>query len=136
MKLVRDLHRFDGIFGRLFDDKNQLIAYTLEHSYLQDDKSWAPKLPAGQFICVLGPHELHGMTSTFQTFEITGVPGHTDILFHWGNFDKDSEGCVLLGDKIITQADGTDMVTNSKETFKHFMTSLDGVKEFILTVQA
>jgi|SRR5665213_4628099 len=137
MKLIRDSHRFDGIFGRLFDANGHLVAYTLEHSYLQDDKTtWAPKIPAGQFVCVLGPHRLNGMTSDFETFEVTNVPGHTNILFHWGNFDKDSEGCILLGDKIITQTDGTEMVTNSRETFKNFMNSLDGVKEFMLTVQA
>lgn len=136
MKLVRDAYRFDGVFGRLFDEKDHLVAYTLEHSYIQDDKTWKPKLPSGQFICVLGPHRLHGMTSDFQTFEITGVPGHSNILFHWGNFDKDSEGCVLLGAAVVTQADGTEMVTHSKDTFKHFMDSKAGVKEFMLRVQA
>lgn len=134
MKLVRDQFRFDGVFGQLLDDKGNLLAHTLEHSYHQPDETWMPKIPAGQYICMRGPHRLNGMTADFETFEITGVAGHTNLLFHWGNFDKDSEGCVLLGQAVVTQADGTEMVTNSRVTFHHFMDTLDGVTEFMLTV--
>jgi len=132
--LKRTDARFDGIFGQLLDDKGTVIAFTLEHSYIQPDGSWAPKIPLGQYICVRGPHRLHGMDHDFETFEITGVAGHTNLLFHWGNFDKDSEGCVLLGEQVVKQADGTEMVTNSKATFAKFMIELDGVKEFMITV--
>lgn len=134
MKLVRNQLRSDGVFGELFDDKGVLLAYTLEHSYQQPDKSWLSKLPDGQYICVRGPHRLHGMTQDFETFEITGVKGHSNILFHMGNFNKDSEGCVLLGNAVLTQKNGSEMVVNSKVTFNKFMAGLLGVKEFMLTV--
>ncbi len=134
MKLVRTHFRADGIFGELFDEKGVSVAKTLEHAYANLDGTFSPKLYTGQFICVRGPHKLHNMTTTFETFEITNVKGHDNILFHWGNFDKDSEGCVLLGNEVVTQDDGTEMVVNSKVTFAKFMKGLDGVKEFMLTV--
>lgn len=134
MRLTRTAFRKDGIFGRVYNANGVPLAYTLEHAYEQPGGLWLPKLYEGKFVCVRGTHKLHNGIP-FETFEITGVKGHDNILFHAGNFDKDSEGCVLLGQAIVTQADGTQMVTNSKHTFGDFMNSLNGVKEFMLTVQ-
>lgn len=137
MKLKRTDFRADGIFGQLFDDKGILICYTLEHAYLLSaggGHTYIPKLPNGTFTCIRGPHRLHNMKADFETFEITGVPEHKNILFHWGNFDRDSEGCVILGSAIVVQDDGTEMVVNSKKTFAEFMKHLDGINEFTLTV--
>ena len=128
-KLVRKEFRDDGIFSELYNEKGELIAHTLEHSY---DK--LPKIPNGQWKCVRGPHRLHGMTEDFITFEITGIAGHTDLLFHWGNFNKDSEGCVLLGTAEATGADGAKMVTSSRPCFAKFMAGLEGINEFSVIV--
>ena len=135
MTLKRLQYRKDGVFSELFDKNGTHVAYTLEHSYDNGNSGWAPKIPLGQYVCILGTHQLHNMVAPFQTFEITGVTGHTNLLFHAGNFDKDSEGCILLGDAITKQANGDEMVTNSKTTFEKFMNGLAGVKEFMLTVQ-
>jgi hypothetical protein len=135
MKLMRSQFRSDGIFSRLYNEHGVPIAYTLEHAYEQPDGTWAPKIPNGTFNCVRGEHQLHGMTQPFETFEITGVTGHVNLLFHAGNYDRDSEGCVLLGNAVVTQGDGTEMVVNSKLTFSEFMSNLNGVNEFMLTVE-
>jgi hypothetical protein len=74
------------------------------------------------------------MTKPFETFEITGVPDHTGILLHPGNYDGDSSGCVLLGQNIITQPNGIQMITNSHHAFEDVMNSLVGITEFQLTV--
>ncbi len=134
MKLVRTDHRFDGVFGRLYNDHGVPIAYSLEHSYVDLDGVCSSKIPNGQYVCVRGIHQLHNGVP-FETFEVTGVPHCTGILFHAGNFDKDSEGCILLGNGVVTQDDGIEMVVNSKHTFNDFMSSLHDIKEFILTVQ-
>ena len=135
MRLVRTAFEFDGVFGRIFNDNGVPLCYTLEHSYPQEDGSWLPKIPlTGQFICVRGEHQLASMSKPFETFEVTGVPDHTNILIHMGNFDKDSEGCILVGRAIVTQDDGTHMVTSSVNTFEDFMNGLAGVKEFLLNV--
>ena len=120
----------DGIFGELKDGDGAHICYTLEHSY--DNK---PKLASGEYTCVRGQHRLHGMTEDFSTFEIKGIPDFdgkpvSGVLFHWGNYNKDSEGCVLMG---ATETDT--MVTGSRNTFAEFMKSLEGIDSFELKVE-
>ncbi len=127
-----------GIFGTLLDEKSNLVAITLEHSYEKDigPNSWVyePKLPIGEYKCVRGLHQLHNQVG-FETFEVKGVPGHTGILFHAGNQNSDSDGCILLGRKIALNFDGPgNMITSSKNTFLKFMDLQRGVNEFTLTV--
>lgn len=128
--LTRNDFSENGIFGELKDADGNLIAVTLEHAYPQDDGSFAPKIPvSGTFQCVRGMHQLEGMTAQFETFEITGIAGHVNILFHAGNYNKDSSGCCLLG-----QARSGDMIVNSKLTFAKFMQLQNGTDQFTLTV--
>jgi hypothetical protein len=136
LTLKRDQYRKDGIYGRLLNDKDEQVAVTLEHAYDPNDEgSFAPKVPQGTYTCQRGQHQLAGMSAPFTTFEITGVPGHTGILFHRGNYNSDSEGCVLLGRDIATSnLDGTQMLTLSAITFTSFMCMLNGVDQFTLTV--
>jgi hypothetical protein len=121
----------DGIMGELYDDSHNLLCYTLEHAYDSGngDGSYAPKIPAGQYNCVRGTHKLLNMTSTFVTFEITNVPNHTHILFHPGNYNKDSDGCVLLG---LEKSDTA--VLKSRDAFAKFMVLETNIDEFQLTV--
>lgn len=131
--LVRELYREDGIFSRLQDDKGNVLFQCLERSY--DN---LPKVKKGVYTCKRGPHRLHGMKDSFDTFEIEGVKGHDNILFHWGNYNRDSEGCVLVGEKRVLSlpkvANSTLMVTNSKASFAKFMKMLEGLDTFQLEV--
>lgn len=115
----------DGIFGELTDSAGKLYLVTLEHSY--DN---LPKLYDGTFTCVKGVHRLHD-NIPFEAYEITGVNGHTGILFHIGNYNADSDGCVLLGiDK------GDKMITHSAIAFSKFMGLLEGQQTFTLIVKS
>lgn len=132
--LSRKLDRFDGIFGELRDENDELVAVTLEHAFPGAPGEWKAVIPEGTFTCVRGEHFLHGMTTPFETFEVTGVDGHSGLLFHWGNFNKDSEGCILLGDQIHASAQQPWMVLNSRGTFQQFMDLQAGRAEFQLMV--
>lgn len=127
-QLKRKHIREDGVFSELSRD-GKLVAMALEHSY-----GLTVKIPNGTFRCIRGAHRLHGMKEDFITFEIEGVAGHDNLLFHWGNWEKDSEGCVLLGAAMVKDANGAYMVTKSRTTFDAFMASLEGVDEFWITV--
>lgn len=127
MKLTRQSYNSWGIVSQLTADDGTVLAVTLEHAYL-NLTNYVPKIPMGSFQCIRGWHQLAHMTQPFQTFEIQ-VPGHTNILFHVGNFNADSEGCVLMGEKL-----GNQMISGSKLTFDNFMTSLKGVNTFTLEV--
>jgi Family of unknown function (DUF5675) len=139
MKLTRTAYRSDGIFGRIYNDHGVPLAYTLEHAYQQEDGNFLPKVAEGTYNCILGSHELEGMTHPFQAYMLENVPPFmglpvTNILIHMGNFDRDSNGCIVLGRTIATQMDGSLMVTNSVNTFEDFMNGLSGVSSFTLEV--
>ena len=127
--------RADGIFGDFtFAGDDHPFMVTLQHAYQQTDTgAWMPKVQPGTYTCVRGIHALHNGIP-FETFEITGVAGHSGILFHPGNFNADSEGCVLCGQTQLTQANGEDMITGSVVEFHAFMARLAGVDSFMLQV--
>jgi hypothetical protein len=121
----------NGIFGILTSVDNPCLFATLEHAYLQPDGSYAPKLPNGNYTCVKGLHSLDHTPTPFEAFEVTNVPGHSGILFHVGNYNHDSDGCILLGTAIA----GRDAsITNSKLAFEKFMTLQADNNQFTLTV--
>lgn len=133
--LTRKQFRSDGIFGTLQDKDKKLMLVTLEHSYWHDESQmFHPKVPAGDFRCIRGKHHLFHLPNSFETFEITGVPGHSELLFHPGNYNNDSEGCVLLGTKVMKLGFGAEMIANSKAAFKEFMEFLHGQDEFRIHV--
>jgi hypothetical protein len=54
----------------------------------------------------------------YATFEII-VWGHDRILFHKGNFKRDSKACVILAEK-FADIDGEAGIGESKEAFEEF----------------
>lgn len=141
LTLTRKQYRSDGIFSDLLTDEGPvLLAQTLEHAYKfgGEDGSrgfgFDAKIPKGKFQCIRSLHRLHGMDHDFETFEVTGIEGHEGLLFHWGNFNKDSEGCILVGERIVRSEDQTQMITNSRQAFERFMRLQEKVEEFMLTV--
>lgn len=129
--LKRQQRTASGIFSILSTEAGEQIACCLEHAYYTGAATYSPKIPNGTFNCVRGMHRLHNMVDDFETFEITDVVGHDDLLFHWGNYNKDSEGCILLGDSFAL---GMTMITKSRETFAEFMKLQENVQSFTLTV--
>jgi len=73
----------------------------------------------------------HG-TKWPDTFEII-VPGHTALLFHSGNTEAHSEGCVLLG-QYPGKLGENRAVLNSGATFKRFMERMKNYEEFNLEI--
>lgn len=135
MRLTRTDHKASGIFGAIEPEDEAFLLLTGEHAYLDHQvdhhEYYLPKVPLGTYICVRGLHRLAHMTEDFETFEVTGVEGHTDILFHSGNYPQvDSAGCILLG----LASDFNTEVTHSKLAFERFMEYLEGVDEFTLEV--
>lgn len=64
---------------------------TLEDLW-RDNQTGISCIPAGTYQCVHhdGPH--------FQNvWELLDVPGRSAVLIHWGNTDKDTRGCILVG---------------------------------------
>jgi hypothetical protein len=53
------------------------------------------------------------------------VPGYEFILIHTGNTKNDTEGCLIIGDKIGV-VNGLDAVLNSKVTYQKFYDKVIG----------
>lgn len=64
-----------------------------------------------------------------NTFEVTGVPGRSHILFHAGNVVEHTEGCILLG-QYFGKLKGDRAVLNSGATFQAFLDRLAGADAF------
>lgn len=52
------------------------------------------------------------------------VPFDRYILIHWGNTDKDTQGCILLGE---TKANDNESIGGSRSACKKFYNLMDGV---------
>lgn len=134
LTLTRKKFAADGVFGELVSDDGSFFAITLEHAYPQR-KKYKSKIPPGEYKCVRGIHRLKDLVE-FETFEVMGVPGCTGIIIHVGNYNEDSEGCILVGSAYGNRANGGQMITSSKQKFTEFMNMQKGVDEFILKVEA
>lgn len=94
-----------------------------------------PKVAAGVYTCVRhAPNRL-----PYVTFELQGVPDFqgnpvTGILIHIGNFNKDSDGCILLGAVLYAITEPW-MIRSSTPTFNKFMALQSSVDSFTLTIK-
>jgi hypothetical protein len=128
-KLSRLHYLNTGILSTL--DVGGVRFSTLEHAFLSPVDTYLPIIPQGNYVCVRGTHCLHNGIP-FETFEITGLDGHTGLLFHPGNYNQDSSGCVLVGQDM--EIGSIAMVTNSKASFAKFMSLQEGCDRFTITV--
>ena len=119
-----------GVLSLLLTEDGSPFCVAIEHAYDDGYGAYGPKLPLGNYTCQLGYHCLHTHPLQFKTYEIEGVPNHTNILFHVGNTQADSDGCVLLGEKFNGMG-----VTESRATFDKFMALQNGLYTFSLSVK-
>lgn len=120
-------HEDFGTFGVLRINK-AAFCVTLEPADLLNAPS-VSSIPAQQYIC-----RRHVSPKFGETFQVMGVPGRTNVLFHAGNVMPDTQGCILLATSYGKLGEKR-AVLNSGATFKAFMMLMDGLDEFHLTVR-
>lgn len=124
----------DGVPGVLIKGVD-IICMTLEEEW-KDNARNISCIPEGSYVCkrVTRP-------SGQVTFEITGIIGRSSILFHPGNTEEDTMGCVLTGmefgmRKVKDEDSGVERdklaVLRSKEAFEKLMALLGDRQTFIL----
>jgi len=129
MRIAYDLKR--GTAGRLYVNTS-FFCSTIERPDLnadgiQGNEQGQSCIPAGDYVCKRTWYYKGG----YETFEVTNVPGRSRILFHVGNTAKDVQGCIALGRAVPGDPF---VVVNSRATFKEFMSKLEGIKTFQLTI--
>lgn len=117
----------EGTFGVIMQD-NVPFALTGELPWLNNlpQKSC---IPCGKYICkrVISP-------KFGDTFEIVGVPGRSNILFHKGNVPKkDSKGCVLIGEQFEMMGLNVAVIASGKG-YQEFMDRMKDVSGFELEI--
>lgn len=132
--LIRKHFLDEGVFGEITIGKDHF--FTLERAYKDKKDKIYSKVKDGQYTCKKGMHRLKIEDPEFETFEVKGVKGHWGILFHVGNYNHDSEGCILLGSGMGFMLNKGKMLTNSRKAFKRFMEIFQEDEEFKLIVHS
>ena len=84
-------------------------------------------MPLGHYSC-----QRHFSTKFGATWELVEVPNRSAIILHWGNFPKDTKGCILLG-----LSAGSDVIFNSRlalRALNDYMLEL-GIRDFGLRIE-
>ena len=115
-----------GTFGVLIESGIP-FALTVERQWL-NNQSNISCIPEGGYLCKRVKSPRFG-----NTFEVTDVEGRSHILFHKGNLDDDSHGCILVGEK-FGQLGSSSGILESNQGFNEFMVLLDDVDEFSLNI--
>lgn len=114
----------DNIIGELdlFNESNQEILKlrTLELPFL-DNKPFISAIPKGLYTVKKYQSPKFG-----ACFQVQDVPGRTYILFHPGNYTRNTKGCILVGKDIgDINKDGSVDVLHSKDAMKELLTKAD-----------
>lgn len=135
------LQRFitpEGTFGMLMHPNAGGIfvpvAVTLEPVYGHTVLGREPKMKDGVHYCDRTVFHKHG----YETYEVH-IVGHTRILFHIGNYQHDTEGCILVAETFtdFNPAPGIQeaVVGDSAKGFNEFMKLAGDVPSFFLDVR-
>lgn len=120
LRLTDDGTETQGVFvaaGKAF-------AVSLERPWL-DNKPEISCIPAGTYLCK------RRWSDHFQreVFEISDVPGRTNILIHPANLVTQLEGCVAIAEKYMG-----DQVQESGEAFEKLMTMFKDKDSFWVSI--
>jgi hypothetical protein len=80
----------DGTFG-ILNVEDRFVCVTLEPPW-KDNQRNVSCIPTGEYEVKPFISRRYG-----KTYKIMNVPNRTGILFHRGNYVKDTKGCILLG---------------------------------------
>ena len=127
LKLKRVAENEDATFGVLVNGDTP-FAVTLEPSW-EDNKKGISCIPSGPYSCKRVKSPKFG-----DTFEILDVEGRTHILFHKGNSERNTQGCVLIAEE-FGRLNGKAAVLASGRGFTEFMSILKEVDEFDLIIE-
>ncbi len=127
----------DGTLGRLRLGAESV--YCLEEQDRDNERN-VSRIPAGTYLCVRTWYNRGG----YETFEVTKVPGRSHILFHRGNTEEDTDGCILPGLSIgtlkVKDEDSGERkrkiaVLNSRMAHDMLMKSQEGKSSFWLDIE-
>lgn len=129
-----------GTFGALSveesDGEKTPFAVTLERQWLNNQRSISC-IPAGNYMCLrcntAPEYNFQNSPKFGDTFVVTDVDGREFILFHTGNLDEDTHGCILVGEQYGSLHEDT-AILSSRQGFGELMSLLKDKNEFELVI--
>lgn len=106
-----------GIFGHLTCDGDPFNCVTLERHDIS--------IPVGTYKVTLYQSPTKGLVPLLHD-----VPNREMIEIHWGNYETDSLGCILVG----MERDGF-AIDSSKSAFQSLMNVLNGCDDISITIK-
>lgn len=126
VRLVRVTEYNGATMGALcFNDKPEML--TLEEAW-RNNETKISCIPDGKYKI-----KRHRSPKFGITFRVENVPERSEILFHIGNTAKDTEGCILLGQR-YGNLHTEPAVLNSNKAFQTFLKVMNGIDEAELIV--
>tara|TARA_R100000654_G_scaffold17445_2_gene36488 strand:+ start:1717 stop:2151 length:435 start_codon:yes stop_codon:yes gene_type:complete len=125
--IIRDQFTDKSTIGKLYVN-GDFYGHTLELSW-QDNKKNVSCIPKGVYD-VSKRHPNKSASYKYEHLLIENVPNRNYILFHIGNYPKDTNGCILLGN---TRA--LNFVGDSKSAFYNLMYDLQLYNELELVIK-
>lgn len=138
IKLVRyytPLGTWGELTARKRDD-SEFTCYTMEKRWYANKRA-ASCIPEGEYSLKLRASPMVKRTSKGRYekgWEVTAVPGRDFIMFHPGNYVRNSDGCILVGSSIACISHEGLMVTASQDTFDKFMKFLDDAEPWSIHI--
>ena len=128
VKLLRISSTKTETTGVLLLDDNPLLV-TLEPPWL-DNKQTLSCIPDGGYSCTPWYSKRFG-----SVIKVMDVPGRFDILFHAGNYAKDTHGCILVGKHFRISDRGLTEIGNSKIALAEMKFILGSLDKFTLKIE-
>jgi hypothetical protein len=122
--------------------KTVFQGYTLEDEQRAVKVSGETRIPAGIYTVDIQKVETP-LTMKYRAkypwfknhLEVKNVPGFKGIYLHVGNYDENSDGCILIGDVASNNVIGDGSVSNSTIAFRRFYLSAYDNLPFTLVIR-
>jgi len=119
LKLIRETKTDDSTIGKLFIN-DVFHCFTLEDKEREVKIQNVTAIPKGRYEVIIN------FSNRFQQLmpQLLNVPNFAGVRIHWGNYSKDTEGCILLG-----TSKGVNMIGNSRTAYAKFMSIVNKVSK-------
>lgn len=125
--LKRVFHSTDRTLGVLMDRWGPFCV-TLEDPWRENRRN-VSCIPVGNYLCIRTQSPKFG-----NTFEVKHVENRNHILFHKGNTEEDTKGCILLGES-FGYLGSKQAILSSGRAFQEFLLKLRCIDRFLLKIE-
>jgi hypothetical protein len=136
--LIREYDSGSETIGKIYFKTDKLrFVHTLEDTYNEHKIPGSTRIPPGQYELTLTKSgnffekyseddnkKIAEFTRKYGVMVLNNVPNFSSVMVHCGNFNKDSRGCLLVGDSVNNPSYSEGMITNSKIAYAYLISNI------------